>query len=193
MGRIKSALEIALERTQGVSGDRTSIGLFEARQRGKKLANEFLDGKSGLDREIKDTPEEEAKNIRQGAFEIFLSQVKLPSTIEDLPRLERTGRGLALLINEKRFAAIFQQFRDAAAAYINEAAGYEEAIKQQYAPRLRKKEEELARRFGRQVKLDPFQDPEFVTFYNQNMNALKGNYEALVQQVKDEACSSFNT
>ena len=42
MGQIKSALEIALERTESVKGDKASINHFEAKQRGKKLANEFL-------------------------------------------------------------------------------------------------------------------------------------------------------
>ncbi|MDR2181798.1 MAG: hypothetical protein LBN92_03865, partial [Treponema sp.] len=89
------------------------------------------------------------------------------------------------------FSAIFQQFIAAVSGYLGEAARYEEAIRQQYAPKLRQKEEDLARRFGRQVKLDPFQDPEFVAFYNQNMNALKGNYETMAQQVQAEARRLF--
>ncbi|MCL2270275.1 MAG: hypothetical protein FWC24_02920, partial [Treponema sp.] len=59
--------------------------------------------------------------------------------------------------------------------------------RQQYAPKLRQKEEEISRRMGREVRLDPFQDPEFVAFYNQNLNALKANYQAIVDQVRNEA------
>ena len=43
MGKIKSALELALERTESIKGDRSSIDQFEAKQRGKKLANAFLE------------------------------------------------------------------------------------------------------------------------------------------------------
>jgi hypothetical protein len=70
---------------------------------------------------------------------------------------------------------------------LNEAAQFVQAIRQQYAPKLRQKEEDLSRRMGREVRIDPFQDPEFVGFYNQNLNALKGNYQAAVDQVRDEA------
>ncbi|MDR2766693.1 MAG: hypothetical protein LBB82_00040 [Treponema sp.] len=192
MGRIKSALEIALERTEGVSSDRASIGLFEARQRGKKLANEFLAGGPAVGEAIKKAPKEEAESLRQGAFSVFVSQINLPVNTEDLQRLELVGRALAGLITDKRFPPIFQQFISAVSGYLGEAVRYEEAIRQQYAPKLRQKEEELARRFGRQVKLDPFQDPEFVAFYNQNMNALKGNYEALTKQVQAEAQRLFD-
>ena len=46
MGRIKSALEIALERTESVKTDKASIGHFEAKQQGKRLANAFLEDPS---------------------------------------------------------------------------------------------------------------------------------------------------
>jgi hypothetical protein len=65
-------------------------------------------------------------------------------------------------------------------------------ITQQYAPKLRQKEEELARRTGRPVTLDPFQDPEFVAFYNQNMSVLKERYQAAIDQVRETANSFFN-
>jgi hypothetical protein len=75
--------------------------------------------------------------------------------------------------------------------YLNEVTHYDQAIRQQYAPKLRQKEEELSRRVGREVRLDPFQDPEFVAFYNQNLNALKANYQTAVDQVREEASRLF--
>jgi len=78
------------------------------------------------------------------------------------------------------------------AQYIKEASQYEQMINQQYAPKLRQKEEELSRRLGREVHIDPFQDPEFVAFYNQHINALKGNYEPVVAQAREEAKRMFN-
>jgi hypothetical protein len=187
MGKIKSALEIALERTEAVKSDKGSIRLFEAKQQGKKLANEFLsDGKS-MEEPIKKAPKEEQDGLRQGAFEILVSQISLPSQPEDVKRLEAVGKGLALVINDSRFSILYQQFSGAVSQYMEEAAQFEEALKRQYAPKLRQKEEELGRRLGRAVKIDPFQDPEFIGFYNQNLNALKANYEALVGQVREQA------
>ena len=194
MGKIKSALEIALERTESIKTDKASIGLFEARQQGKRLANEYLANPStSLETELKKYPKDQRESLKQGLFDVLAPQITLPNTAEDLPRIEAAGKGLCLLINEKapkeggRFNAMFKQLVQLLSNYLNEAAQFDQAIRQQYAPKLRQKEEELSRRLGREVHIDPFQDPEFVNFYNQNFNALKANYQAPVEQVREEA------
>jgi hypothetical protein len=106
-----------------------------------------------------------------------------------MPRIEAVGKGLRILLDghaASSFATMYKQLMQVLSRYLDEVAHYDQAIRQQYAPKLRQKEEELSRRVGREVHLDPFQDPEFVTFYNQNLNALKANYQVVVDQVKDE-------
>ena len=192
MGKIKSALEIALERTESVTSDKGSIGQFEAKQKGKKLANEFLGGAvKSLDAEIKKLSGEERDSFKQGLFDILITQINLPVVNDDLKRIEKAGQGLHAVIGGKNFGEIVKQMIQIMNQYLDEAAHYEEAVKKQYAPKLRQKEEELSRRVGRHVKLDPFQDPEFVAFYNQNMNALKSNYEGAVSQIREEAKRLF--
>ena len=188
MGRIKSALEIALERTEAVKTDRASVGLFEARQDGKRIANAYLAEASGsLEAELKKQPAERQAGLRQGIFEVLAPQITLPAGRDDLARIEAAGRGLATLISGGRFAAMLKQFAQIMSQYLEEAAQLEEAVHRQYAPKLRQKSEELSRRLGQEVRIDPLQDPEFVVFYNQNMNALKANYQAPADQVREEA------
>jgi hypothetical protein len=193
MGRIKSALEIAMERTENVKGDKTTIGLFDAKQRGKRLANQYLAGEiPALEKEFKAAgSKEERQALKEGCFEVFVTQITLPGLPEDLKRLEAVGNGLSSVIEKPRFSELYRQFLGVTSQYLQEASRYEEAIKQQYAPKLRQKEDELARRFGRHIKLDPFQDPEFVAFYNQNINALKANYEAFIEEVRQQARELF--
>jgi hypothetical protein len=192
MGRIKTALEIALERTESVKGDKDSIGQFEAKQQGKKIANEFLEDPSrSLEESIKKAPKEQRESLKQGIFEVFLSQIALPQTKDDEKRVQAAGRGLGAVISDSRFSGRYRQFTQLLARYLEEVERYEKAILQQYEPKLRQKEEELARRYGRQVRIDPFQDPEFVVFYNQNMNALKENYQGAVDQIREEALLCF--
>jgi hypothetical protein len=191
MGRIKSALEIALERTESVKSDKTGIEQFEARQQGKRLANEFLAGDVSLDEGIKKCPKDQQIAFRQGIFDVLITQVNLPIVKDDEKKLETVGKGLQTIIGDHRFNALYKQFTQAMSQYLDEAAQYEEAIKRQYAPKLRQKEEELARRLGRQVRIDPFQDPEFIAFYNQNMTALKTNYQGLIAQVREQASMLF--
>ena len=193
MGKIKSALEIALERTESVKVDKGSIGQFEAKQKGKKLANEFLGGTvTSLEEEIKKMSADEQASLKQGIFDVLISQLNLPVSKSDLKRVESAGQGLHAVIGGKRFGEIAKQLTQIMNQFVEEASKYEEAIKRQYAPKLRHKEEELSRRMGRPVRLDPFQDPEFVAFYNQNINTLKENYQAAVDQVREEALQLFN-
>ena len=192
MGKIKSALEIALERTDSVKSDKSSIGQFEAKQRGKKLANEFLNGTvKSLGDEIKKVQKDEQSSLKQGLFDVLISQITLPVQKEDLKRIESACLALHAVIGGKHFGEIAKQLNQIMGQYIDESAKYEDAINRQYAPKLRHKEEELSRRTGRAVKLDPFQDPEFVAFYNQNMNTLRENYQAAVDQAREEAIELF--
>jgi hypothetical protein len=199
MGKIKSALEIALERTESIKTDKASVGLFEARQQGKRLANDYLANPStSLEAELKKCPKDQRKSLKQGLFDVLAPQITLPNTAEDLPRIEAAGKGLCLLLTDilpkegGRLAGMFKQVVQLLSNYLKEAAQFDQAIRQQYAPKLRQKEEELSRRIGREVHIDPFQAPEFVNFYNQNFNALKANYQAPVDQVREEAMRIWN-
>ena len=192
MGKIKSALEIALERTESVKGSKDSIGQFGARQKGKRLASGFLEGiVHSLEEEIKKVSTDEQASFRQGLFDVLISQITLPVAREDIKRIETASQGLCAVISDKHFGEIAKQLRQILSQYLDEASQFEQAIKRQYAPKLRQKEEELSRRMGRPVKLDPFQDPEFAAFFNQNMNTLKENYQAAVDQVREEAFRLF--
>jgi hypothetical protein len=193
VGRIKSALEIALERTEAVKGDKESISNYETRQRGKKLANAFLeDSGFSFEGEIKKLTGEQREALKRGIFDVLLPQIALPQAEEDLGRIEKAGKGLALLIEHAQFARFYAQFIQALRQYLEESKEFDRAIRQQYAPKLRQKEEELTRRLGQQVRLDPFQDPEFVSFYNQNMNNLKGRYQSLAEEIRAEAQRAFD-
>jgi len=192
MGRIKSALEIALERTETVKTDKASIGLYEAKQQGKRLANTYLaDPSKGLEAELKKYPKDQQDSLKQGIFDVLAPQITLPAIPEDMQRIEAVGKGLQLLIHDGQFATMYKQLIQVLTRYLSEVAHYDQAIRQQYAPKLRQKEEELSRRMGREIRIDPLQDPEFVTFYNQHMTALRANYEAVIEQAKEESKRLF--
>jgi hypothetical protein len=192
MGRIKSALEIALERTESVKGDKTSIEQFDAKQQGKKLAGVYLsDYDYNLAEEIKKAPAGQQESLKQGIFDVLISQIGLPVSADDEKRIEAVGKGLQAVINDNKFTSLYKQLTQILAKYLGESKQYEQAIRQQYAPKLRQKEEEISRRMGREVRIDPFQDPEFVAFYNQHMNALKSNYQAAIEQIKQETRNMF--
>ncbi|MDR2194834.1 MAG: hypothetical protein LBP19_10315 [Treponema sp.] len=197
MGKIKTALEIALERTESIKSDKATIEQFEAKQTGKRFANSFLDNPDEnaklLEDAIKKAPPEWRTSLKEGMFEVLLSRINLPATQEDKTHLSAVGKGLHVLIKDNHFHALYRQLLDVLSRYLEETAQYEDAIKQQYEPRLRQKEAELSKRYGQTVKLDPFQDPEFAAFYRQNMESFKANYQAPVDQVRRKAAEAFET
>jgi hypothetical protein len=197
--KIKTAWEIALERTEAIKSDKASIEQFEAKQKGKKIANEFLDSTAGksekskiIEEALKKAPKEQRQSLRTGVFETFVSRLNLPSSRDDIKALEAVGNGLQCIINDARFNGVFKQFKDIISRYLDDAEQYEQAIKQQYAPRLRQKEAELSKRMGQQVKIEPLQDPEFVAFYKQNMNTLKGKYQQFIDQIREDTEAAFH-
>ena len=124
-------------------------------------------------------------------FDVLLSQIRLPAKQEDITKLESIGKAIQFLVNDRRFSQLFGQLIQAFGRYLSEVEQFDQAIRRQYAPKLRQKEEELSRRLGRAVQLDPFQDPEFISFYSQNMNALKERYEQAIGQVREQATMLF--
>jgi hypothetical protein len=193
MGVIKTALEIALEKTEKVKSDKSSIGQFEVKKRGKKLANAFREGEVDLAGEIKKTPAQDRDSLKQGIFDVLIAQIALPTAKDDEKRIEKLGKGLSAVINSGEFNEMYKQLTMLFTQYLKEASQYEQMINRQYAPKLRQKEEELSRRLGREVHVDPFQDPEFVAFYNQNINALKAKYEPVVTQAREQAKRMFES
>jgi hypothetical protein len=192
MGRIKSALEIALERTTSVKSDKNSINQFELKQQGKKIASLFLSNpENSLKKEIDKLSKDDQVPLKQGMFDLLVTQISLPSERESLNRIGNAAKGLGEIIQDAEFIELCGQLMEALNQFFQEAEHYEKLITQQYAPTLRQKEEEISRRTGRQVTLDPFQDPEFVAFYNQNMTVLKEKYQVAIDQVKEAATSLF--
>jgi hypothetical protein len=195
MAEIKTALELAMERTESVVADKSSIEQYEAKQRGKKAANRFMsDGTVSIEAALKGERATKAGAgsgaFREGLLDILLTWVKLPTQNDDLAKIENAGAGLQALIADRQLPALFKQFVAAAARYLDDIKQCEEAIRRQYQGRLQAKEAELSRQMGTPVRIDPFQDPEFVAFYNKNMSALKANYQAMVDQVRVQILAS---
>ena len=55
---------------------------------------------------------------------------------------------------------------------------------QQFMPKLRQKQQELEKRFGQQIALEPSQDPDFVQALNRNLDALKEQYSGSIDEIK---------
>jgi hypothetical protein len=180
-----------------MKSNRPEIDQSEVKQKGKILANTFLDGKESsfqkvFEEMLKAIPKTQHLALKQGIFDAFIDEIILPSSKNDEKRIFAVGKGLATIINDERFAALYQHFIQIISRYLDEFSQCEENVRRQYEPLLRQKEAEFSHRYGQTVTLDPLQDPEFIDLYQQNLNELKENYTGIVNSVREQILLLFS-
>lgn len=192
MALIKSALEIALERTKDLKADPKALAANEARLEGKKLAGEYLSDPAEVDFPARfgSFSKDKKEYAREGAFEVFTSRIQLPTSAAADPDTELVpiAAGLKALntapFGEKRIQGTFDQLGGFLKQYLEDAKKVEEAIRKQYAPRLKMKEQEMSARMGRPVRIDPMNDPDFAAFYKQNVGQMRDQYQSALDKAK---------
>jgi hypothetical protein len=190
---IKSSLEIALERTKDVQADPENLLASGFITAGKKLVPQFLnDPEFSLARKVREHDGKERKWVSEGVFGALSFNLALPSDEYGLKRNRRAMEGFsAILRDQRRLRIMSQQLEQFFAEYFQERQQLKQNVDSQYGPRLQQKEEELARRTGSRVRIDPATDPEYVQLLRQQMALLEDRYGNVLQQVKQELSSMF--
>ena len=129
----------------------------------------------------------------------MIAQIQLPTGLFDADRLASIGTGLGVVAGsvpaqgqlagpaaQKKVVALMQQISAFLSKYVEEVKRVEQAIRTQWAPKLKEKERQMAARMGQNVRLDPMSDPEFAAFYKQNFEALRANYNEALERAKGE-------
>lgn len=196
---IKSALEIAMEKTKDLKVDKKAIEEQEARTQGKKIAGGFLNnpGEVNLAEALKKYPQDKLEYVRAGIFEILLANLQLPTgTTPPAPsRIKLIEEGLSAIAGKTASAQIktvTPQIETFLKQYTEDLQQADEAIKKQYAPRLKMKEQEMSARLGQPVKINPMSDPEFSKFYTQNINRIKSQYQEHLDRIKQDLARICN-
>jgi hypothetical protein len=198
MSEIKSALEIALEKTENIKGDKETIRAHELRQKGKKLASNFLqapeDKQINLYKEIKKYPKKEMRPVQEGAFEVCMANLSLPREDYSEKTLKRLESAFSQLTGNKRQTAyLFQQTSQFFQQYLQNRQQLLQNIEEQFKPELQKKEQEISKQIGSKVKIDPNQLPEYKKAVQQNIGRFDRQYQEAFQQVKEELEKLFRS
>ncbi len=188
MALIKSAVEIALERTESVKIDREALEADRARKEGKMLASRFLsepeaslkDGFAGKDARI-------TRWMREGVTEALLSNLVLPQDAHAARRVKRIAEGFAAMgKNDRRLQQTFGQLEGFFKEYVEERERLREMVNKQYEPVRKQKEAELAQRMGQQVRIDPQSDPDYVKALRRALGTIEDRYGSVLAKVKGE-------
>lgn len=190
MAEIKSALEIALAKTEGMKTDRSKIAAKQFKIEGRKSALAFIEDKitdSELKKTLKKHKGEEKSAFLLGASESFLSYVKLPVDDEYKETYDKASKGLSVISeNPSEVTQMLGQLGQFFDQYLQNRKQMESQLTAQFEPILKQKEEALLARTGSRIKLDPMDDPDFQKAYSQNMGNLSQNYTDALNQAKDQ-------
>lgn len=197
MTEIKSALELALERTQDIQGDKETLLSNQMKNDGKKLASAFLDPGESVDdktlaTKFKELSGKEQRWLQEGVFDVLVANLLLPINDSYTDKLQQLERGLHTVINKrKQISYIFQQVAQFFSQYIQTREQLESSLKQQYEPQLREKERLLEQQMGAKIQLTHEQDQEFMSLLAKNYAQLEEQYNQALIQVKDQLKQMF--
>ena len=197
MSRLKSAWEIALEKTKDIEGDPQKIREDELFNQGRRLAGTFLneleDSGSKIVKQLKNAKEEERDFILNGINATILSNLALPqNTLYNLRLfmlgflgyviVGEVGESVALLV---QIAQVFERFIQSRDTLIERARA-------QYQPIFEEKREQLRQKYGNGIGISMDQDPEFIQFLQRNFNQLSDQYQQVLDQAKEQLKSAWN-
>ena len=191
MAIIKSAWELALEKTASLEVDPVKIQRDLKIKEGRQLAANFL---MDIDVSQEDTqkkydayPEGDKQIIREGMALTLLSNLSLPRTPlfkETFPQYIALGTIIAE--GDEQITSLLSQVEEFFTQYLTNQEDMIERMKQQFGPHLEQKQAQLRQQYGPNFVLRPEQDPEFMKLLDKNLAQLDEQYNGILEQAKDQ-------
>ena len=195
MSEIKSALEIALERTKSVEADPQVVAESNFRKEGKMLISKFLENPDfDLAGSLKKYDGKNLGWVKKGMLEVLNANLILPQDQIGLKKIKTMGKAFSHLIRNRRLLDnLFSQLASFFEEYLSERDRLREALEKQYTPRLRQKEEELSQKLSQPVHIDINSDPEFAELLRKTLAQLEDKYGSALRQAKEQLVTIFQS
>jgi len=193
MSKIKSSLELALERTADIQVDKEAIRREEMMLKGKNAAGRYLFSPESLllHDELKSLTPEEHEWMKSGMVETLMANITLPRYEGELSRYPMVVKALKDICNpkgsqKKNLDYILSQFAELFKQYQNTLSQLEEQLRAQWEPRLRQKEQMHKKATGQTINLTIELDPEFAKTLSEEIARIDTEYASLLNQGKEE-------
>lgn len=187
MGKIRSAWEIALEKTQDISVDKEKFKALEELENARKAIGAYLNDddrkEEDLETVLKETPEDTKKEALRKAI---LGSISLNISPDDSEIWNKLKYLASLAADNPEIPAFIDQIAAYVKQYPEHRKALVEKLKAQFAPMLEEKEQELSRKYGQEVHLSLDNDKEFIQIATQNLKQLDKQYDAAIQNAKEE-------
>lgn len=187
MGRIKSAWEIALERTDDIEIDVDKIRKNETYDKIRRIAGAYL---------IADTAENESlaeklsdytnEDVRYALSQTVLNKLSLPADEVTDDRYTRISFILSLICKDEQTMELFGQIANFLMQYPIHKKQLIEQMKAQFEPLLREKEAKMREQYGESFHVSLEQDKEFLDILKKNLERLDEQYNATLADAKEQ-------
>ncbi len=197
MSLLKSAWEIALERTEGIDVDENKIRKDQRIEKGRRLAGSFLSDVEAtfesIEEKYGEEPEATREDLNSGIAITIISNLALPQTDDYLPRMEKIAQLAGMISAEgEAVAHHIGELASLMGQYLDARENLLERAKSQYQPMFEQKQQQMMAQYGRASYSSVEQDPEFVQFVQKHFRQLSGQYQNTLDQAKEELKQLWN-
>ncbi len=193
MGKIKSAWEIALERTEGIQMDKDKIKYKADVDSARRAAGRFVSDDEPInEKELRDSLSSlDRKAVKEALIVTAEANLSLPQSEDsDNTRLEKAKTLIAIATdNNPEAIGLSEELEAFLKQYPFHRKDLLEKMKAQYKPILDEKSEKLSKQYGTEVHLSYENDKEFMEAARQNLERLEAQYQATLTNAKKQLAS----
>ncbi len=188
MGKIRSAWEIALEKTASIELDKERYQHEADVDKARRIAGSYLVAEEKTKEETeKELAQLDGKIVKEALRTTILQSLSLPQEEILDDRYERLTFLASLATgNDPSAMDLMGQITGFLKQYPMHRKDLVEKMKAQYEPMLAEKEERLRAQYGQSIKLKAENDKEFIELATKNLERLQDQYEKSLEGAKDQ-------
>lgn len=189
MARIKSAWELALEKTENLHVDLDKIKKDNTIKLGRKICGLYINDIDFSMEKFKSVYEKETDktNLKEGIINSLLINLSLPKDLSFDTTIDKIVEIIEFLKDDSdELAGTLNQIKEFFKQYLNHQDELVNQMKEQFAPVLKQKEEQLKQQYGADYTYSAEQDKEFMKLLDDNLQKLVAQYDETLNNVKDK-------
>ena len=191
MSLLKSAWEIALERTENIQADPDKIKKETVLNDGRRLAGAFLLADSPdpepIEKAYSSCDATDKPIMREGIARTILLNIALPQTMDFETRFDRLLY-LAELIEEgdPNPLQMLGQIKQFLQKYLSARDSLADRMKQQYQGMFDEKQERMMQKYGKGINSAIEQDPEYIKLVQKGYAQISAQYQQALGDAKEQ-------
>lgn len=191
MAIIKSAWELALEKTESLQADPDKIKRELKVKEGRQIAATFLNDidstKEGTQKRFDQFEGSDKEAVKEGMALTLLANLSLPRSAAFKDSFSKVLElGLILGDGNEELKELLGKLEGFFNQYLESQEELVERLKQQFAPHLQQKEAQLRQQYGPTFTLRPEQDPEFMKILDKQLAQAEEQYTNILNQAKEQ-------